>query len=89
MALVKKVEVDKTEIIGEFKMVQVRTATWVEENGAMIGGKTFSRAVIAPGDDVSSHTSDTQAVVAAAHTSAIVTAYNLFVAEQASIRNGD
>ena len=83
MALVKKTQLDKTEIVGEFKHVQCRHATWVEEDGVMVGGKTYHRHVIAPGDDVSNEPAETQAIVAAVHTPAVVTAYKEMVAAQA------
>jgi hypothetical protein len=83
MALVKKTQLDKTEIVGEFKHVQCRHATWIEEDGVMVGGKTYQRHVIAPGDDVSNEPAETQAIVAAVHTPAVVTAYNKMVAAQA------
>ena len=82
MALVKKTQLDKTEIVGEFKHVQCRHATWIEEDGVMVGGKTYQRHVIAPGDDVSNEPAETQAIVAAVHTPAVVTAYKEMVAEQ-------
>ena len=83
MALVKITQLDKTEIVGEFKHVQCRHATWVEEDGVIVGGKTYHRHVIAPGDDVSNEPAETQAIVAAVHTPAVVTAYNEMVAAQA------
>ena len=83
MALVKKTQLDKTEIVGEFKHVQCRHATWIEEDGVMVGGKTYQRHVIAPGDDVSNEPAETQAIVAAVLTPAVVTAYNKMVAAQA------
>ena len=83
MALVKITQLDKTEIVGEFKHVQCRHATWVEEDGVMVGGKTYHRHVIAPGDDVSNEPAETQAIVAAVHTPAVVTAYKEMVAAQA------
>ena len=82
MALVKITQLDKTEIVGEFKHVQCRHATWVEEDGVMVSGKTYHRHVIAPGDDVSNEPAETQAIVAAVHTPAVVTAYNDMVAAQ-------
>jgi hypothetical protein len=83
MALVKKTQLDKTEIVGEFKHVQCRHATWIEEDGVMVGGKTYQRHVIAPGDDVSNEPAETQAIVAAVHTPVVVTAYKEMVAAQA------
>ena len=83
MALVKVSKLDKTEIVGDYKMVQCRHATWVEDNGVMIGGKNFHRHVIAPGDDVSNEPAETQAIVAAVHTPEVISAYNEMVAAQA------
>ena len=84
MALVKKTVVDKIEVVGEFKHVQCREATWVEDDGVMVGGKNFHRHVISPGDDVSNEPAETQAIVAAVHTDAVIAAYVAFQAEQES-----
>jgi len=82
MALVKKTVVDKVEVVGEFKHVQCREATWVEDDGVMVGGKNFHRHVVSPGDDVSNEPAETQAIVAAVHTDAVIAAYVAFQAEQ-------
>ncbi len=82
MALVKITQLDKTEIVGEFKQIQCRHATWVEDNGVIIGSKQFERHVIAPGDDVSNEPAETQAIVAAVHTPAVITAYNDMITAQ-------
>ena len=84
MALVKKTVVDKVEVVGEFKHVQCREATWVEDDGVMVGGKNFHRHVVSPGDDVSNEPAETQAIVAAVHTDAVIAAYVAFQAEQES-----
>jgi hypothetical protein len=80
MALVKVTKLDKAEIVGEHKMVQCREATWVEDDGVMVGGKEFHRHVIAPGDDTTNEPAETIAIVAAVHTDAVVDAYNAFLA---------
>jgi hypothetical protein len=84
MALVKISELDKTEIVGINKMVQCRHATYVQDDvtGEVIGGKTFSRHVIAPGDDVSNEPAETIAICNAVHTPAVVAAYEAFLAAQ-------
>ena len=84
MALVKKTVVDKVEVVGEFKHVQCREATWVEDDGVMVGGKNFHRHVVSPGDDVSNEPAETQAIVAAVHTDAVIAAYVAFQAAQES-----
>ena len=83
MALIKVSQLDKTEIVGEFKHVQCRHATWVEDDGVMVGGKEYSRHVISPNDDVSGEPAETQAIVAAVHTQAIKDAYAAHLLAQA------
>ena len=83
MALVKIEQLDKYEIVGEHKMVQCRHATWVEDDGVVVGGKTFNRHVIAPGDDTTGEPAETIAIVAAVHTVAVVDAYKAMLAAQA------
>ena len=86
MGLVKKTEVDKVEVVGQFKHVQCREVTYVEDDvtGEVVGGKNFHRHVVSPGDDVSNEPAETQAIVAAVHTDAVIAAYVAFQAEQES-----
>ena len=84
MALTKKTVVDKVEVVGEHKMVQCREATWVEDNGVMVGGKEFHRHVIAPGDDTTGEPAETIAICNAVHTPEVIAAYEAFQQEQAA-----
>ena len=85
MALVEVTdEINKVEIVGEFKHIQIRSATWVEKDGVMIGSQQYSRRVIAPLDDVSSESSEVQAIAAAVHTQAVKDAYQAHLDAQAS-----
>ena len=84
MALVKVTKLDKTEIVGIHKMVQCRHATWVEDNGVMVGGKNFHRHVIAPGDDTTGEPAETIAICNAVHTPEVIAAYQAFQQEQAA-----
>ena len=52
MTLEKKVYVDKLEILPELKIVQVRTATIITDNGVEVS-RSFHRSVLNPNDDVS------------------------------------
>jgi hypothetical protein len=56
MTLLKKTAVDKIEIVNAdtIPMIQVRNATWIEEDGVMIGSKGYSRYVLAPDADLRS-----------------------------------
>jgi len=84
MALLKIIKIDKIEIIGDYKIVQCRQATWVEDDGVIVGGKQFHRHVISPGDDISNEPAETQAIVAAVHTPEVIEAYETFkVAQEA------
>ncbi len=54
MALEKTVKEDKIEIVdaGDWKVIQVRTATIVTDDGTELS-RSFHRHVVAPNDDVS------------------------------------
>jgi hypothetical protein len=80
MAITKRTEEDKIEIVGQFKHIQVRTATIIEEDGTEIS-RSFSRHTVAPGADVSGESAEVQAIASAVHTDAVVTAYEAHIAE--------
>ena len=85
LALIKKVnELDKIEIVGDYKHIQIRSAEWVEDTdtGEQFGSPKYSRRVIAPNDDVSGESAEVQVLVAAVHTQEIKDAYAAFLAEQ-------
>ena len=81
MALEKTVSADKIEIVGQFKAVQVRTATVITEDGVELS-RSFHRHVINPGDDYSNEETEVQAVCAAVHTDEVKAAYAAFLASQ-------
>lgn len=74
MALTQRSEVDKVEVVGVYRCVQVREAVIIEEDGAEIL-RSYRRHVIEPGDDYSSEVPFVQGVCAAAHTADIIAAY--------------
>ena len=74
MALTEETVQDKIEIIGDFKHVQVRTATVIKRDGVEIS-RGYSRHVVAPDADVSGESDDVKALAAQFHTDAIKTAY--------------
>ena len=79
MALTEETVQDKIEIVGDFKHVQVRTATVIKRDGVEIS-RSFSRHVVAPGDDVSGESAEVQAICAAVHTPEVIAAYQEHVA---------
>ena len=90
MALTKETIVDKIEVM-EMGQVQVRTATRVMEDGAVLSS-SFHRHVVEPSTKASGSWADTdisgedarvQAVATATWTSAVKTAYQEMIDAQA------
>ncbi len=80
MALTKETIVDKIEVL-EMGQVQVRTATKVLEDGAVLSS-SFHRHVLAPGDDLSEQDARVSAIATATWTAEVVTAYEEMIAAQ-------
>ena len=80
MALTEETVQDKLEIVGDYKMIQVRTATIIKKDGVEIS-RSFHRHVVAPDADVSGESADVQALATQFHTDAIKTAYAKHLAE--------
>ena len=74
MALTEETVQDKIEIVGDYKHVQVRTATVIKRDGDEIS-RSFSRHVVAPDADVSGESTEVQAICAVVHTDAVKAAY--------------
>jgi hypothetical protein len=82
MALTEETVQDKIEIVGDFKHIQVRTATIIKKDGVEIS-RSFHRHVVAPDADISGESADVKAIAAQVHTDAIKTAYAKHLAESA------
>jgi len=82
MALTEETVQDKIEIVGDYKIIQVRTATIIKKDGVEIS-RSFHRHTVAPGADTSGESDDVKAIAAQVHTDAIKTAYAKHVAESA------
>ncbi len=74
MALTEETVQDKIEIVGDYKHIQVRTATIIKKDGVEIS-RSFHRHVVAPNSDVSGESDDVKALATQFHTDAIKTAY--------------
>ena len=91
MALKKEVIEDKIEVVGEYKSVQVRTATVVKEDDVELT-RSFTRKVLHPctktgedtwsDTDISDESSEVQGICNAVWTDDIKTAYKAFVDSQ-------
>lgn len=79
MALVQVTKQDKIEIVDadSIPMIQVRSATWVEDDvtGEIIGGKQFSRYVVDPNTDTTTDTPLVKSIANTVHTAQVRSAY--------------
>ena len=74
MALTEETVQDKIEIVGDYKVIQVRTATVIKRDGKEIS-RTFNRHTVAPDADISGESTEVKAICYVVHTDAIKTAY--------------
>ena len=81
MALTEETVQDKIEIVGDFKHVQVRTATVIKRDGTEIS-RGFSRHVVAPDADITGESAEVQAICNAVHTDEVKAAYAAHLAAQ-------
>ena len=81
MALTEETVQDKIEVVGDYKHVQVRTATVIKRDGEEIS-RSFSRHVVAPDADISGESPEVQAICAAVHTDEVKAAYAAHLAAQ-------
>ena len=83
MALTEETVEDKIEVVGEFKHVQVRTATIIKKDGVELT-RSFHRHVVNPLDDISSQSDEVKAICGVVHTDAVKTAYAKHVEDSKS-----
>ena len=84
MALTKTTEEDKIEVVGEHKVLQIRTATVIKEDGVELS-RTFHRKTLSCGSldgsdnlvdtDISSESTEVKAIAAAVWTQSIKDAW--------------
>ena len=82
MAITKEIIQDKIEVVGDFKHIQVRTATVIKEDGVELS-RSFHRHVVGPNDDSTNESADVKAMVAQFHTDAVKKAYAEYVKNSA------
>jgi len=82
MALTERTVEDKIEIVGDYKHIQVRTATVIERDGVEIS-RGYHRHVVAPdASDITGESAEVQAICNAVHTDAVKAAYAAHLAAQ-------
>tara|TARA_B100001057_G_scaffold445887_1_gene483919 strand:+ start:656 stop:907 length:252 start_codon:yes stop_codon:yes gene_type:complete len=74
MALTEETVQDKIEIVGDYKILSIRTATVIKKDGTEIS-RSFHRHTVAPNADTSNESAEVKAICNAVHTDAIKTAY--------------
>ena len=74
MALTKEIIEDKIEVVGLYKIIQVRYATVVKEDGKEIS-RSYTRNSFSPNSDTSNASADVKAMVAQFHTDEVKKAY--------------
>ena len=91
MALTEETVQDKIEVVGDYRMVQVRTATVIKRDGTEIS-RSFSRHVLVcstktddtwADTDISGESTEVQAICNAVWTDAVKTAYQQMIDAQA------
>ena len=79
MALTKETVVDKYEIVGDYKKLQIRDAVVIKDNGVELS-RVYSRRVLNPLNDVSGESTEIQQLTAILWTDEIKTAFSASVA---------
>mgnify|MGYP001262416005 CR=1 FL=1 len=81
MALTKETQIGRIEVVGEYKIVQVRTDTVVFEDGNELSRK-YHRHSLTPDADISSETSEVQGVCNAVWTDEVKSSYETYKADK-------
>lgn len=85
MALTEETIQDKIEVVGEFKFIQVRTATIIKKDGTEIS-RSFSRHIVSPNisaDNLAKESTEVQGIANSVWTDKIKTAYANKLADEA------
>ena len=81
MAITKEIQIDKIEIVGDYKAVQVRTATVIKEDGKELS-RSFHRHALTPDADITNEDAQVQAVCNAVWTQEVKDAFASYKASQ-------
>ena len=74
MALIKNIEIDKIEIVGEYKSIQVREATIIKEDDTELS-RSFHRYALSPNADLTGQPQEIIDIASIMWTDEIKTAY--------------
>jgi len=76
--ITKELKEDKIEIVGDYKTLQVRTATVISEDGVEIS-RSYHRHVVSCLDDISGESTEVQAICNAVWTDELKADYQAFL----------
>jgi hypothetical protein len=83
MTITKEKVIGSLEVVGDYKLVQVRTDTIIKEDGKELS-RTYHRHVLHPNDNISGEDASVQAVCNAVWTQTVKDAYATFKIEEAN-----
>lgn len=81
MAITKELIEDKIEVVGDYKAIQVRTATVIKEDGVELS-RSFHRHVVQCIDDISGESAEVQAICNAVWTDELKADYQAHLDSQ-------
>jgi len=81
MAITKEIIEDKIEVVGDYKSIQVRTATVIKEDGVELN-RSFHRHVLNCLDDISEQSAEVQAICNAVWTDELKATYQAHLDSQ-------
>ena len=84
MSLEKTIKIDQIEIVGDYKAIQVRTATVVTDDGKELS-RSFHRHVLHCDSDISGEDAEVQSVCNAVWTDKVKEAYQAHLDSQTPI----
>ena len=79
--ITKELKEDKIEVVGDYKAIQVRTATVIKEDGVELT-RSFHRHVVHCTDDISEQSAEVQAIGNAVWTDELKADYQTFLDNQ-------
>ena len=78
MAITKEIIEDKIEIVGDFKTIQVRTATVIKEDDVEIS-RSLHRKVLNPIEDITNESNEVKAICNAVWNDDVKDAYKKYL----------
>jgi len=81
MAITKEIIEDKIEVVGDYKTIQVRTATVIKEDGVELS-RSFHRHALQCTDDITNQSEEVQAICNAVWTDELKNNYQTFLDSQ-------